>query len=100
MRKWWRALVCFVVIPLATPVLLLPEWPLDWSRELSDGQLFAVLVGLEALAAWLIAYWPKRNGWQALLYAIPAGALAIPGLYAVFIGLLVIECWGHERCLS
>jgi hypothetical protein len=87
-------LTCFVVGPLAAPFLLLLPLPIDSS----DLWLYLAVTAVAALAAWLIAYWPKRNGWEAVLYAMVTAVLTLPAFFFWFLVVISMYCSGKEQC--
>lgn len=99
MRKRWRLLVCFVVVPLAAPNLLFLPLPTNLSGGAVQRETVAV-VAAAAIASAAIAYWPKHNGWEAVLYGLVTAVLSVAALFLWAITVIVIACWGVERCLS
>ena len=98
-RKRWRLLVCFVVVPLVAPSLLFLPLPIDLSGGAVQRETVAV-VAAAALASAAIAYWPQRNGWEAVLYGFITAVLSVPGLFLWIVTVLAIACWGQKRCLD
>ena len=100
MSKRWRFLICFVIVPLAAPNLLfLPLSIIDLSGGAVQRETVAVVVAA-AIASAVIVYWPKRNGWEAVLYGFVTAVLTVPALFLWVITVLVIGCWNQPRCLD
>ena len=58
------------------------------------------VVAAAAIASAAIAYWPRRNGWEAVLYGFITAVLSVPAFVIWIVTVISIVCWGQERCLS
>ena len=100
MRKHWRSLVCFVLVPLAAPNLLfLPLEFIDLTGDAVQRETVGVVV-VAAVASTVIAYLPRQNGWEAVLYGFVTAVLTVLALFLWVFTVIVVACWGQERCLS
>jgi hypothetical protein len=97
--KRWRLSICFVVVPLAAPSLLLLPLPIDLSGDAVQLETVGV-VAVAAIASASIVYRPRRNGWEAVLYGFVTAVLSVPALFLWLVTVIAIACWGQDRCLS
>jgi uncharacterized protein (DUF2235 family) len=94
---WWRRLLYFVMVGLATALALYPWWTiripaLDTPNALAADLLYPVLVPMEAFV-------PAGGWWVPAVRSQPLPALALAGLFAMvlsFSGLLKVRIgdWG------